>query len=96
MDECLSDEVASGSGDEKKIRAARQRALRKKKNASIAKSGQKLSIFCLFFLFGRFACSLFSLVLCRSNITGTALPAPYYTINVLLFYHACVVCLSAV
>ncbi|KAL9960191.1 hypothetical protein ACROYT_G033610 [Oculina patagonica] len=38
VDEYLSDEVASGSEDEKKIRAAEQRALRKKKNARIAKS----------------------------------------------------------
>ena len=80
MDEYLSDpgsdEVASGSDDEKKIRAAEQRALRKKKNARIAKSEQKLSIFCLFFLFVRFARSLFFLALCRSNITGTAVPTP--------------------
>ena len=40
--EYLSDEVASVSDDEKKIRAAEQRALKKKKNARIAKSGQKL------------------------------------------------------
>ena len=39
VDEYLSDEVASGSDDEKKIRAAEHRALRKKKNARIAKSG---------------------------------------------------------
>jgi len=44
----LSDEVASGSDDEKKIRAAEQRALRKKKNARIAKSGRKLNIFVCF------------------------------------------------
>ena len=49
VDEYLSDEVASGSEDEKKIRAAEQRALRKKKNARIAKSGQKLSIFICYF-----------------------------------------------
>ena len=49
VDEYLSDEVASGSEDEKKIRAAEQRALRKKKNARIAKSGQKLSIFNCYF-----------------------------------------------
>ena len=48
VDEYLSDEVASGSEDEKKIRAAEQRALKKKKNARIAKSGQKLSIFICF------------------------------------------------
>ena len=35
MDEFLSDEVASGSGDEKRIRVAEQRALRKKKNAAL-------------------------------------------------------------
>ena len=58
MDEYLFDEVTSGSDNEKKIQAAEQKALRKKKNALIAKSGQKLSI-CLFFLFGRFAHSLF-------------------------------------
>ena len=45
VDEYLSDEVASGSEDEKKIRAANQRALKKKKNSQIQKSGQKLSIF---------------------------------------------------
>jgi len=50
VDEYLSDEVASGSEDEKKIRAAEQRALKKKKSARVAKSGQKLSIFSLFFL----------------------------------------------
>jgi len=50
VDEYLSDEVASGSEDEKKIRAAEQRALKKKKNARVAKSGKKLSIFSLFFL----------------------------------------------
>ena len=49
VDEYLSDEVASGSEDEKKIRAAELRALRKKKNARIAKSGQKLSIFICYF-----------------------------------------------
>ncbi|KAL9958766.1 hypothetical protein ACROYT_G035824 [Oculina patagonica] len=38
VDEYVSDEVASGSEDEKKIRAAEQRALRKKKNARTAKS----------------------------------------------------------
>ncbi|CAH3179882.1 unnamed protein product, partial [Porites lobata] len=42
VDEYLSDEVASGFEDGKKIRAAEQRALRKKKNARCAKSGQKL------------------------------------------------------
>ncbi|CAH3172732.1 unnamed protein product, partial [Porites lobata] len=42
VDEYLSDEVASGSEDEKKIHAAEQRALRNKKNARSAKSGQKL------------------------------------------------------
>ena len=51
VDEYLSDEVASGSEDEKKIRAAEQRALRKKKNARSAKSGQKLSILCYFYSF---------------------------------------------
>jgi len=49
VDEYLSDEVASGSEDEKKIHAA-ERALRKKKNARIAKLGQKLSIFICYFL----------------------------------------------
>ena len=49
VDEYLSDEVASGSEDEKKIRAAEQRALRKKKNARIAKSGQKLNTFICYF-----------------------------------------------
>ena len=49
VDEYLSDEVASGSEDEKKIRAAEQRALRKKKNARIAKSRQTLSIFICYF-----------------------------------------------
>jgi len=35
VDEFLSDEVASGSDDKKKIRVAEQRALRKKKNAAL-------------------------------------------------------------
>ena len=52
VDEFLSDEVASGSEDEKKIRAAEQKALRKKKYARIVKSGHKLSIFiCYFYSF---------------------------------------------
>ena len=50
VDEYLSDEVASGSEDEKKISAAEQRALRKKKNARSAKSGQKLSILSVIFI----------------------------------------------
>ena len=57
VDEYLSDEVASGSEDEKKIRTAEQRALRKKTNARSAMSGQKLSI--LFVTFIRFFCSFF-------------------------------------
>ena len=57
VDEYLSDEVASGSEDEKKIRAAEQRALRKKKNARSAKSGQKLSILSVIFI--RFLCPFF-------------------------------------
>ena len=57
VDEYLSDEVASGSEDEKKIRAAEQRALRKKKNARSAKSGQKLSILSVTFI--RFLCPFF-------------------------------------
>ena len=57
VDWYLSDEVASGSEDEKKILAAEQRALRKKKNARIAKSGQKLSIF--IFTLIRFLCPFF-------------------------------------
>lgn len=59
VDVYLSDEIASESEDEKKIRAAEQRALRKKNNARSANSGQKLSIlsvavirfFCSFFIF---------------------------------------------
>jgi len=43
----LSDEVASGSEDEKKIPAAEQRALKKKKNARLAKSEKKLSMLSL-------------------------------------------------
>ena len=57
VDEYLSDEVASGSEDGKKIRAAEQRALRKKKNARSAKSGQKLSILSVTFI--RFLCPFF-------------------------------------
>ena len=57
VDEYLSDEVASGSEDRKKIRAAEHRALRKKKNARIAKSGQKLSISSVTFI--RFLCPFF-------------------------------------
>ena len=53
----VSDEVASGSEDEKKIRAAERRALRKK-NARIAKPGQKLSILICAFI--RFLCPCFS------------------------------------
>ena len=68
VDEYLSDEVASGSEDEKKIRAAEQRALRKKKNARSAKSGQKLSILSAI-LFVSFARSLFSLAFRRSYYT---------------------------
>ena len=43
------DEVALRSEDEKRIRATGQRALKKKKMSRVAKSGQKLSIFSLFF-----------------------------------------------
>ena len=68
VDQYLSDEVASGSEDEKKIRAAEQRALRKKKNARSAKSGQKLSILSAI-LFVSFARSLFSLAFRRSYYT---------------------------
>ena len=50
VDEYLSDEVASGSEDVKKIRAAEQRVLRKKKNGHSAKSGQKLSILSVIFI----------------------------------------------
>ena len=57
VDEYLYDEVASGSEDDKKIRAAEHRALRKKKNARIAKSGQKLSILSVTFI--RFLCPFF-------------------------------------
>ena len=57
VDEYLSDEVASGSEDEKKIHTAEQRALRKKTNARSAMSEQKLSI--LFVTFIRFFCSFF-------------------------------------
>ena len=66
VDEYLSDEVASGSEDGKKIRAAEQRALRKKKNARIAKSGQKLSISICYLYSFSFARSLFSLAFSRS------------------------------
>ena len=55
--EYISDEVASGSEDEKKIRAAEQRAFRKKKNARSANSGQKLSILSVIFI--RFLCPFF-------------------------------------
>jgi len=70
----LSDEVASASEDEKKIRSAEQRALKKKKNAQVAKSRQKLSIFALFFL-------ALPILYCiklffRSNTMGTAVPIP--------------------
>ena len=68
VDEYLSDKVASGSEDGKKIRAAEQRALRKKKNARSAKSGQKLSILSAI-LFVSFARSLFSLAFRRSYYT---------------------------
>ena len=57
VDEYLSDEVASGSEDVKKIRTAEQRALRKKKNTRSAKSGQKLSILSVIFI--RFLCPFF-------------------------------------
>ena len=57
VDEYLSDEVASESEDEKEIRAAEQRAPRKKKNARSAKSGQKLSILSVTFI--RFFCPFF-------------------------------------
>ena len=82
VDEYLSDEVASGSEDEKKIRAAEQRALRKKKNVHIAKSGQKLSIFICYF----YSCPLSVLYfLQRLGDRILALPTySSYTINSLL------------
>ena len=47
VDEYLSDEVASGSEDKKKIRAAEQRVLRKKKN--VGTEGEYL--ICYFYSF---------------------------------------------
>ena len=57
VEEYLSNEVAFGSEDGKKIRAAEQRALRKKKNARCARSGQKLSILSVTFI--RLLCPFF-------------------------------------
>ena len=76
--EYLSDAVASGSEDEKKIRAAEQRGLRKKKNV-----GTEVEYFYLLLLFVSFARSLFSLAFRRSY---------YSTADLFLLYNkfACV------
>ena len=88
VDEYLSDEVASGSEDGKKIRAAEQRALRKKKNARSAKSGQKLSILSVIFI--RFPLPVLYFLY---RLGGRIIPLPTYssyTINSLLCICLCV------
>ena len=87
VDKYLSDEVASGSDDVKKIRTAEQRAFEnEEKYTRVAKSGQNLSIF----LCSSRRCPFFIIFSCLSGQILWALLYLFLFHNkfiVLLLYH---------